>query len=54
MPENKDELLADAITLLRKMKQDKHLWAGDHGFSTAHREDVNDLIKRHRALEGAA
>lgn len=47
---DKDDLLKDSIRLFTKMKGSKHLWNGDSGFTNAHREDVNDLIKRFIAL----
>jgi hypothetical protein len=54
MTPDDQELLDDAIALLRKMKNDDHLWRGLHGFTSARREDVNDLLKRHSALGGGA
>lgn len=49
-PNPTDELLADAIALLRKMKNERQLWAGNSGFTNAHREDINDLTLRYAHL----
>lgn len=47
---DKDELLKDCMKLLTKFKGDRHLWNGDTGLTTAHREDINDITKRFIAL----
>ena len=46
MTEDEANLLSEAMALLRKMKADKNLWSGAHGFSPSHREDINDLLLR--------
>lgn len=42
-------LIEDLVHLLRTMKDDRRLWNGDVGFSPAQREDVNELLRRHRS-----
>lgn len=50
MNDTDETLLKEAMELLRKMKCDKNLWSGAHGFTPSHREDVNDLLLRHSVL----
>lgn len=48
------ELLADAIAVLLKIKNDRKVWLGEVGLNPARREDVNDILRRHQALTIAA
>lgn len=50
MNDDETNLLNEAMELLRKMKCDKNLWSGAHGFTPSHREDVNDLLLRRAVM----
>lgn len=47
----KEELIADAEHILRKMKDDKNLWNGQVGLSPNQREAINDWFKEHRKVQ---
>lgn len=47
------EVLEDAISLCKRIKDDHRLWRGDVGLSNNQREDVNDLLARYKALQEA-
>jgi hypothetical protein len=49
--EPKEELLADAEHILRKIKDDKNLWNGQVGLSPSHREAINDWLREHKKVE---
>lgn len=50
MNDTDQALFQETLALLRKMKNDRNLWSGAHGFTPSHREDVNDILLRSAVL----
>jgi hypothetical protein len=48
--EPKEELIADAEHILRKIKDDKNLWNGQVGLSPHHRDSINDWLREHQKV----
>ncbi len=46
----KEELIADAEHILRKIKEDPNLWSGKVGLSQSQREDINDWLREHKKV----
>ena len=46
----KEELIADAESILRQMKGDPRLWNGEIGLSPRHREAINEWLREHKKV----
>ncbi len=48
--EPKEELIADAESVLRQMKGDPRLWNGEVGLSPRQREAINEWLREHKKV----
>ena len=50
MTDQKEELIADAESILRKIKEDQGVWNGRVGLSPGQREAINDWLREHKKV----